>query len=622
MRSTLSSVPSPNSSKPADAAEAAEAGDALRTLARGLRRAQGFALFFAVCNRPDERERWVAMLEQALPDLHLHRVRLAPDTTDVLGEVDRQVPDPKGPVLILNLEQAVPSSLPRHEVLDRLNLQRPEWSSRLPKPVVFWVPEYVLGYLEREAPDFFDWRSDTITFPKLGAEELEQFRVLTWEPSVRSSLPKSARLARIQELRDRLAETSASKDPAIRQARAGWLQELASHLVFTGQGVKESVGLYREAIGISEELGDRHLRAIFLGDLGQVLTRQGDYDRALGYLQQSLAIRDETADKQGEGRTLNNLADIFHARSDYEQALDFLQKALAIQRKISDKEGESATLISLSQVLHARGDYDQAIDILQQSLAIVREVGDKANEGAIFNNLALSFEARGEYDRGTEFLQKALAIQRDLGDKQGEGTTLANLAHIFETSGDYDRATEILQKALAIQLEIGDKKGEGTTLNNLATISQARSDYARALGFLQQCLAIQREIGDRRGEGTSLNNLSQIYDDRGDYDRALDFLQQSLSIRREIDDRAGLCPTLFNIGCIQARQGAMKEANASWVEAYRTAKKIGLARALQALDGLARKLGQPGLSYWERLADQTKAQSISPENDPVPKSLH
>ena len=107
-----------------------------------------------------------------------------------------------------------------------------------------------------------------------------------------------------------------------------------------------------------------------------------------------------------------------------------------------------------------------------------------------------------------------------------------------------------------------------------------------------------------RARAQALDILGQAWQSLGDYDRALDFLQQSLAIRREIGDLAGLCPTLFNIGHIQAAKQDLPGALASWLEAYRIARRIGEAQALQALDGLAKELGQDGLGFWEQLANR------------------
>ena len=189
-------------------------------------------------------------------------------------------------------------------------------------------------------------------------------------------------------------------------------------------------------------------------------------------------------------------------------------------------------------------------------------------------------------------------------DPRTRAHALGSLGFSWHALGDYDTALDYMKQSLAILREIGDKKGEGTTLNNLSQIYQARGDYDTALDYLKQALAILREIGDKKGEGTTLNNLSQIYDARGDYDTALDYLKQALAICREIGDKAGLCATLFNIGNLHAQKEEMQEAMAAWVQVYLMAREIGQAQALQALDGLAKQLGAPGLSLWEKLAQQ------------------
>jgi len=68
-----------------------------------------------------------------------------------------------------------------------------------------------------------------------------------------------------------------------------------------------------------------------------------------------------------------------------------------------------------------------------------------------------------------------------------------------------------------------------------------------------------------------------------------------------------LCTTLFNIGYIHAQNKEIQEAAAAWVQVYRIAKQIGLAKILNDLDNLAKQLGGAGLEFWERLAQQFEA---------------
>ena len=134
MKSIPSSVPSRDFSAKENERAAAES---IASLARGLRRAEGFTLFVAVCNRPAECDEMIRMLTEAMPGVTLHRVRVSPETKDLLAEVVDQVPDMTGPILITDIDRAVQWDSPRHGILETLNAQRRIGSDRFVSPWCF-----------------------------------------------------------------------------------------------------------------------------------------------------------------------------------------------------------------------------------------------------------------------------------------------------------------------------------------------------------------------------------------------------------------------------------------------------------------------------------------------------
>ena len=309
--------------------------------------------------------------------------------------------------------------------------------------------------------------------------------------------------------------------------------------------------------------------------------------------------------KQTTLRLLNRLGFLYGSLGNQDKALDRYQQSLRMAKALDDRAGEGVALNNLSTIYQRRGEYDDARRYLEEALAIQRASGDRAGEGAALYNLSQIYQDRGDYDAALRNLTESLDLFRALGDRAGEGVALNSLATIYHARGDRDAALRYLKEALDIQRAIGDRAGEGVTLNNLSQIHGARGDRDTALRYLEESLAIRRAIGDRAGEGATLNNLSQIYKARGDYGTALRYLEQSLALRRAIDDRAGLCSTLFNMGQIHLKRGERQQGFACWIEAYKTAKKIGLAEALTHLERLAKQLGGDGLEYWERLARST-----------------
>ena len=62
---------------------------------------------------------------------------------------------------------------------------------------------------------------------------------------------------------------------------------------------------------------------------------------------------------------------------------------------------------------------------------------------------------------------------------------------------------------------------------------------------------------------------------------------------------------MFNTVGIHLQNKEIQEALATWIQVYRIAKQIGLAKALNVLDNLAKEQG--GLEFWEELARRFEA---------------
>lgn len=96
-----------------------------------------------------------------------------------------------------------------------------------------------------------------------------------------------------------------------------------------------------------------------------------------------------------------------------------------------------------------------------------------------------------------------------------------------------------------------------------------------------------------------LGNAGRLHQAIGNFDDALEQYGQSLEISQEIGDNAGLCATLFTIGHIHWQKEEKQEAMGAWVQVYLVAKKLNLAQALQALEGLAKQLDlDGGMAAW------------------------
>jgi len=473
--------------------------EGLQTLRRGLRRAEGFALFVAVCNQVPERDSLIQELADSLPGFEFRTVHLKEDTLDPLEEVLSQAGSPSpppGPVMVVDFDKPLPSEVPYHPILQALNLRRPEWPRIIPHPVVFWVPDYVLSLLGREAPDFLDWRSLTVFFPNATDRDLLPIRSDVWDgDSLYTNQTHSERLARVEELRSRLAMyPEATTDAQIARMRAKWLAELGYHQLFLAQ-YRPAIDSFEHVLGLVRSNGDRGGEGQALRGLGNAHDALGDARTAIRFYEQALDIAHEVGDRRGEGNVLNSLGVAHRKLGDVRRAIEYYEQRLDIAREVGDRRGEGVGLRSLGIAHYALGDARAAIRFYEQALDIAREIGDRHGEGNALHWLGIAHDALGDARAAIRFYEQALDIAREIGDRRGEGAALRSLGIAHKNLGDPRTAIRFYEQQLDIAREIGDRRGEANASWNMA-LSREALGRQEAAEFAQRALAIYKAIED------------------------------------------------------------------------------------------------------------------------------
>lgn len=508
--------------------------ETLRALRRGLQRARGFALFVAVCNSPADRDEFIKLLGDALPGVPLQKVLLGPDTLDPLDETLRQLDgEPKGPVMITGLEKAAPSAQQDHSVLHLLNMQRPEWAAKLPQPVVLWVPEFLLGFLGREAPDFLDWRSDTFHFPPLAGLDATALHAETWKGGTDARMPEKDRRERIRELQSRIATHDGSEDPVVNEANIGWLVELANHLSLLGS-FDDAERMLHQALKMSEKSGYREGMLATYGNLGGIHRTRGQLDRAEEMFRKALAMSQELRHLDDVAKAYTNLGVIYLTRGDLDRAEDMHKKALQIDEQLGRLEGMAHEYSNLGNVYLTRGDLHRAEEMVKTSLEIEKKLGRLEGMARQYGNLARVYHARGNLDRAEELLKKALEIDEQLGYQEGVANHYSNLGSLYLEQGDLDRGEDMHEKALEIDRQLGRQLGMAAQYGNLGLIHLLRGDFHRAEEMLGKTQEIHRRVGARQGIAISCLNLGAVRKAQGDMDGAREYWTQARDMFVEI----------------------------------------------------------------------------------------
>jgi tetratricopeptide (TPR) repeat protein len=258
--------------------------------------------------------------------------------------------------------------------------------------------------------------------------------------------------------------------------------------------VDEAMRLYRDALKIYEEVGDRAGLAVTLNNIGEVYRNTGQPDQALEYYHQVLPISEEVGDRGGIAQTLNNIGGVYSNIGQPDQALEYFNQALPILQEVGNRAGQAVTLNNIGMVYRSIGQPDQALEYLTQALPISEEVGDRAGLATTLNNIGGVYSNTGQPDQALEYLTQALPISEEVGNRAGQAVTLNNIGMVYRSIGQPDQALEYYHQALPIRMEVGDRAGQATTRFNLAMIYRAQGRLREAVEELKQVVELDQLI--------------------------------------------------------------------------------------------------------------------------------
>jgi tetratricopeptide (TPR) repeat protein len=298
-------------------------------------------------------------------------------------------------------------------------------------------------------------------------------------------------------------------------------------------------GAYRRAEQLClETLGwvpeRSELAAAFIHQLGLISQHRGDYDQALTWYGNALGISEELGDRPGMAGSYHQLGVVAQLRGDYDQALSWYQKSLHMHEELENRARMASSYHQLGNVVYLQGDHDQALSWYQKSLHIEEELGNRAGMAISYHALGIVAHSRGDYDQALSWYQKSLQIHEELGNRVDMAASYHQLGTLAQARGDYDQAVSCYHKSLRINEELGNRAGMASTYHQLGTLVQVRGDYDQAVLWYQKSLHISEEVGNRAGMASTISQMGALLTKTSLPEQALPFSLRSLAIRLEI----------------------------------------------------------------------------------------
>ena len=246
-------------------------------------------------------------------------------------------------------------------------------------------------------------------------------------------------------------------------------------------------------------------RAGALNGAGVLAFVQSDFAAADTYHQESLAIFRNLGNEAGIAASLGNLVNVVSRQGNYPLAFAFQEEALSLVRKQGNREREAAALNGLGLLNMEQGDFERAHVLFEESLAISRFLGNSQMIALTLTNLGITHVQRVEwknavveeetYRKAMDCYQEALEIQRTLGEQTGIARTLSNIGNLALSTGDYGVARPASMDCLTLYHRLNNRHGVAYSIKLLGIMALQQNQWKRAAILFGVEHALRQAIG-------------------------------------------------------------------------------------------------------------------------------
>jgi tetratricopeptide (TPR) repeat protein len=338
-----------------------------------------FALAFICGEDRRQRQGVLASLADLLRErgIELRQIDLtyreATDLYSLLKEECRQ--NHPAAVVVTGIEASLKGSL-----LASLNIQRDLISREIHCPLLFWVSNFALTVLAREAPDFYDFRYTVFNFksardsqprdtvPREYTTGFDQgHRSESWETFLLDQL------VRYQKDERRL-------EPGDRMAYGELLEQVARN--YRDKRHRTEALMYLERVlKIYSELQEKGRKAEVLQAIADIYSSADNQVKAVENMAKVLSVYREIGDRLGEANALRSLGHVKQMQDAYAEAEQLYYAAFKIYASIDDKYSQRSTLLSLAEVYRVLGDQEKARSLAEQAKELLASFPQMVQKG-------------------------------------------------------------------------------------------------------------------------------------------------------------------------------------------------------------------------------------------------
>jgi tetratricopeptide (TPR) repeat protein len=380
-------------------------------------------LITALAEQPTCQNIQFAVINVDDPGLHF----LLSELTLALAKIERE-PDKKLVLIVRGLEKSIGTTGDYPNVLANINYARDSFTTAIPHPIIFLLPDYAVTRFALFAPDFWAWTAATFKFKTTQAVLDRAVQQSQIDPGITRTYAKPERSDRV-ELLERLLQEYPEGTEASSRARLEVLNQLGAAHKSTRDFDTATI-YFEQGLELSRELGYDRGEANALYDLGAVCYYLRKYAESRILLKQSLVIKEKIGDGRSNARTYHLLGSVAEELREWEEARTNYRQALTIFAEFNDRYEQASTYHQLGIVAQQLREWEEARTNYRQALTIKAEFNDRYSQASTYHQLGSVAEDEGNLAAAEQFFLQALELFTEFKDEHSLGIVKESLARI------------------------------------------------------------------------------------------------------------------------------------------------------------------------------------------------
>ena len=274
--------------------------------------------------------------------------------------------------------------------------------------------------------------------------------------------------------------------------------------------------------------------------IGEVYSRQAQWELSINYLDRSIKIFRDESDVKGNIHCQNILGTIYGDQGNLIKAKEHFEDALAALQEIKDTALVGKIEINLGIISNMQGNYNEALSYFKRALLNFEKVGDLKRIAEIKQNLGMVYIKKKEHTTAINEFNESIELSIRSNYMQNLGITYINKAQVYLQLADYELAGAFADKAMEIANRINDKLSIAEVYKIKGIISRYKNNIDAAENSLLTSYRLNLDLNNQLNLAEVSCELGMLFKLKGEPEKGNKYLEEALGYFIKIDSKADI----------------------------------------------------------------------------------